>query len=126
MTAPTQMPSEPDIKCMFKDEAFGALKDYASALRAHAESLQDLTQQQESARRQLQAELEDARKSVESLQAECKRQKKISLQIMEAADRKVEQAERKLAEAVAALREIVNEPQRAYFIALKAINEVTK
>lgn len=40
MTAPTQMPSEPDIKCMFKDEAFGALKDYASALRAHAESLQ--------------------------------------------------------------------------------------
>ena len=56
-----------------------AVHEAADALRAQAEALQDLTQQQESARRQLQAELDDARKTAES-------------------------AERKLAETVAALK----------------------
>lgn len=82
MTAAPQMPSEPEQRL-------------AKAIEGVSERLLVGV---------LKGELLTAYAHAEGLQAECERQKKISLQIMEAADGKVERAERKLAEAVAALR----------------------
>lgn len=76
MTAPAQMPSEPKIQIGYYYQEW---IDYARALRAHAESLQ--------------AECERLQRQIESQDVQ-----------MDAVRYRAEQAERKLAEAMAALR----------------------